>query len=828
MTAPLDLHEDVIAEVATRLDLREPNREAVQTLAAELSQYYDIDDGQPPFEAVIDSATGVGKTYVLTGAMEMLAAAYGVRDFAVITPGRTILDKTRDNFTPGHPKSLLGPMSFDPVVITAENFNTAAMRAAMEDVSRIKIYLFTVQSLTKPGTKQGKKTHEFQEGIGGRFYEHLQGVGDLVVFADEHHCYYGPAFSKAVRDLHPWALVGLTATPDAKTPDDQIIFRYPLAAAIADELVKTPVIVGRKDDRTDPFTKLSDGATLLQAKAEALAGYTEARNLSPVNPVMLVVAGDTAEADEYGSILRSEEFFGGQYADAVLVVHSKAPDEALAELDKIEDPASPVRIVISVGMLKEGWDVRNVYVIASMRASVSKVLTEQTLGRGMRLPFGRYTEHELLDTLEVVAHERYEDLLRKAGVLNQAFVDYRTRAVLRTNSKGEAVVVTESTEQPGPKIIPTETPLPSGVAAPGPGASQQTDEPGLSVRSVDDRKAEAGKAALKLRQPVARRADVGPITVPVLRMTAVAAPFSLADITETDPFRKLGASLASDPEAELSRTLVSARVETGPDGMRRTVTVTRAAADKVRSTPTLFPLDDLRRQLAEVVLASPAVPARKNQRAALAPLLDAFFEGLGPKAAEVLSAHLGRAGARLVRLVEDEQRRSMAKPTYDQVVDLRAFEPTRSTDREVSPDRFGTFARSAAYNSWKRSLYAVEWFDSRPERDVANALDEAGDVACWVRLHIGELPILWNSEGRQYNPDFLVIEADGTHWVVEVKSDKDLGSDEVQAKRQAARRWASHVNADERVSETWRYLLLSESDITGAKGSWPALKSLGS
>ena len=42
-------------------------------------------------------------------------------------------------------------------------------------------------------------------------------------------------------------------------------------------------------------------------------------------------------------------------------------------------------------MLKEGWDVKNVYVIASMRASVSEVLTEQTLGRGMRLPFGEYT-----------------------------------------------------------------------------------------------------------------------------------------------------------------------------------------------------------------------------------------------------------------------------------------------------------------------------------------------------------------------------------------------------------------------------------------------------
>ena len=62
-------------EIAARLDLREPNREAVQTLAAEVSQYYDIDEERSPFEAVIDSATGVGKTYILTGSMELFAAA---------------------------------------------------------------------------------------------------------------------------------------------------------------------------------------------------------------------------------------------------------------------------------------------------------------------------------------------------------------------------------------------------------------------------------------------------------------------------------------------------------------------------------------------------------------------------------------------------------------------------------------------------------------------------------------------------------------------------------------------------------------------------------
>jgi type III restriction enzyme len=816
--ADLQLFEDAIAEIASRLDLREPNREAVQTLAAEVSQHYDVDEQLPPFEAVIDSATGVGKTYILTGSMELFAAVYGVRDFVVVTPGRTILTKTFDNFTPGHPKSLLGPMSFRPVVITSDNFATPAMRSAMDDESQVKVYLFTVQALIKPESKTGRRTHKFQEGLGTEFYAHLQGIKNLVVFADEHHCYYGPAFSKAVRDLDPWVLVGLTATPDKKTPPKQIIFRYPLAAAIADKLVKTPVIVGRRDDRTDSLTKLSDGVALLQAKSDALGVYSQTQGVDPVNPVMLVVAKSIEDADEYGIILRSSEFFGGAYADAVLVVHSDAPDEALFQLAKVEEPNSPVRIIISVGMLKEGWDVRNVYVIASMRSSVSEILTEQTLGRGMRLPFGAYTGIEILDTLEVVAHERYEELLKRAGVLNEAFIDFRTRAALRTNAQGQHVVVTETVQVGAAPVIPSGSEPPSPVSA---------DSPAATVTSVLERTTQVSNAALKMKQEIRRRSDAPTILIPVLRMTAVQSRFSLADITDLDAFRKLGAALAADPDGELNRMLLGARIVVGPDGIKRTETVRSEAADHIRSIPTLFSLGELKDDLTDMVLVSPAVPARKEERTAFQPLLDAFFAGLGTKAEEVLSANLERAGLRLINLVGQEQRRFMVKPSYQKVVQVEEFTPTRVTDRTVNPDRFGPFSKTSAYEGWTRSLFPVEWFDSAPERTVANMLDDDGGVSCWVRLHINDLPILWNSGGQQYNPDFIVIETTGTHWVVEVKMDKEMSSETVQSKREAAIRWANHVSADLLVGTTWRYLLVSESDVSTAKGSWGALKALG-
>jgi type III restriction enzyme len=180
----------------------------------------------------------------------------------------------------------------------------------------------------------------------------------------------------------------------------------------------------------------------------------------------------------------------------------------------------------------------------------------------------------------------------------------------------------------------------------------------------------------------------------------------------------------------------------------------------------------------------------------------------------------------VIRLVGDEQRRFMVKPSYQQVVKIEEFTPTRSTDRTVSPDRLGPFSKPLAYEGWTRSLFPVEWFDSSPERTVANMVDGDEGVVCWVRLHINELPILWNSGGQQYNPDFIVIESNGTHWVVEVKMDKEVSSEDVQGKREAAMRWANHVSADEAVSATWRYLLVSETDINTAKGSWNSLKQL--
>lgn len=95
-----------------------------------------------------------------------------------------------------------------------------------------------------------------------------------------------------------------------------------------------------------------------------------------------------------------------------------------------------------------------------------------------------------------------------------------------------------------------------------------------------------------------------------------------------------------------------------------------------------------------------------------------------------------------------------------------------------------------------------------------------------MRLQIGDLPILWN-EAREYNPDFIAVDGNGVHWVIEVKMDKEMTSAGVQGKRDAARRRANYVSGDEKVGATWRYLLASETDVSTARGSRTALKGSG-
>lgn len=819
----VQIDEELLADIEHRLDLRQPNREAVESVAAMTSMHFDVDGNDGPYECIVDSATGVGKTYVMAGLIEYFAGIdRPARNFLLLAPGRTIRDKSIKNFTPGTRKSLTEAMKSDPYVISADNFKSPATRAIMQDGSRTKLFVFTVQALTSK-TGDGRATHEFQEGLGGSLYQWLAGLDDLVIMADEHHCYRGQAFSKTIAELHPEVVIGLTGTP-ASSDKDLVVYRYPLAAAIKDQLVKTPVLVARNDDRTDDRTKLLDGVTLLRYKQRVAHAHCADSDLPLVNPVMLVIAQDTDEADRYMEMIDSAAFDDGNWIGRTLVVHSNLTNDekekALAALEAVEDPDSPIRIIISVGMLKEGWDVKNVYVIASMRASVSTVLTEQTLGRGMRLPFGAYTANEMLDTLEVLAHERYQALLAKREALNEKFIDYAVLTEIRRTSSGvvarKKVVDEEHVVLPEPRDT---SPGQDGEGLPEALAGGITDLEDTLKKAKTA--AEETEAKPREHYPLPSREE---ISIPYTTKIASQSIVSLNQVNEEAPFRALGQALSTEADTELKRTLLKPDEGGHIRGVRAEGIVEALSLDILVATS--------RQALVGAVMRVPSVRPEVGELRAAEHLVDLVIQGMGEKAEHYLSAFGDRAARRVAALVA-QQLKMVARTdiVFSDEVRFAPLSKVRKVSKEHLTDHSEPFSKSLAFDGWRKCLYEYAWFDTSPEYKAAQALDRSKDVVVWARLHINDLPITWTQQGHEYNPDLVAIEeVDGSRicWLIETKMNKEVNASDVQAKMRAAKTWASTVNNSSTVNGRWNYVLLSEDDVDDAGGDWEQMKAFGS
>lgn len=813
MTHPLVPYDQgLIDEIASRMDLRKPNKEALEAVA----KVFDGSAGLP-FEAVCDLATAVGKTY-LAGALIDYLAASGIRHFLIVTPGRTILTKTKNNFTTGHAKSILGGMEVTPTVITSETFATGDTAAALNDGDTSKLFVFTVQSLIKPKDKTNRKVRSFQEWLGDDLYGYLKSVDDLVVISDEHHVYSenAEAFSSAIRDLDAMALVGLTATPD-KADEPKIVYHYPLARAIAEKYVKTPVLVGRKDTRTDVEIRLRDGMELLRAKTAAMDAYTQAEGKPVVNPVMFVVCGTIADADEVAKVLRKPGLYPDDYDQRVLVIHSEAPDDALARLETVEDPASPVRVIVSVAMLREGWDVKNIFVICSLRPSISDVLTEQTLGRGLRLPWREYTDVELLDTVEVLSHERYEVLLKRAGALLEGLVE--TRSATPTPTATTTGTATAADDGTAPKAVVddvaavTDVPGSAAVLAVADAGSEAASGSVVEavttvlVEAAEDRVEDAKKQAAQLTVQVAPRDDLT-INIPKVTKTLTARNFTLSSVPE-DAFKALGKKFADATQTQLDRKVLDVVQDaSAPGGLRL---VPREAGQIINAAAPELPLGGVAPMLRNTILSRDYVTQDKASIGAAKRLADAVVEGAGGE--NKLASHLNAVMSAVALTLNGQYK--AAPPVYQESVTDERFAPTRTNARPEEPNRFGPFNRKVAYVGWTKCLHALNWFDSAPERDLANILDTDADVESWARIQRGELAIVTDSAGT-YSPDFYARATDGTNYLLEVKADKDVTSDVVQAKKKAGEDWARYVT-DNGDLGTWKYVLVPESVMKTAK-----------
>ena len=833
--------------IATTLNLRLPNRNALDAIAREL-------DARPEgSELVADLATGVGKTYIAGGLLDYLYEA-GVRNVVIVTPGSTIQRKTVANLTPGNPKYLHG-LACNPLVVTLDDFERGAVGAALDDDGRFKVFVFTVQSLLRPDTKDNRRAHRPHETLGQSLSDYLKAADDLVIIADEHHVYFNKSakkFRAAIQDLDPVALIGLTATPHDSTAPESIVFHYPLADAIADGYVKVPVLVARQDGKADLRTQLADGCALLTVKEQAMRAYVKATKRQFIQPLLFVVSSSIDEANDIRDVLAGPDYLDGD--DKVLLITSEEPDEVIAQLDTLEEPGSPVQAVVSVQMLGIGWDVKNVYVIAAVRALESDLLTEQILGRGLRLPFGRRTGVPMLDTVEVLSHHAFSDLLAEAKVLLAQTLGDRAGDATATTSvtpgvQGDQVNLDQPTTAPTVSdphaSVTVSLPGPAPADNPDQGAlinadgtlptdtDDQTSHDVVGLSTVDARLTDGKNTTEALNTPVKPRNPGGthlPLFIPKVTYKWIRDPFSLTQVNLTAAEAQ-GAVWADDNAPTLKRKVLDA--ERDDEG---NVEVRITDSQQIVEAATLpIPFNKIEDDLVKRLLRSNAVEQSVSEYNAAVKIAKAFLSGAQVTEDTPWRDEHGRlATEALVGWINTQQ---TAKPAtlVAEVTQVRWPDPPEVTEAQKPTDRqvitnSKQFVRGYPYSGWQRSFYDVATFDSySAEFRLAETLDTSPGVKAWQRITNTvplTIPYRHGANDRQYTPDFIVITDDGVHWIVEGKADSEMTDPIVIAKRDAAKQWVEAVNADTNVPTQWAYLLLSESVIKNAP-TWAALKAAG-
>lgn len=842
MSFAISYDENLIQELSTRFDLRRPNREALTALVKRLDSgnYSSLDI------LMLDLATGVGKTYVLAAFIEYLNRQHA-RNVMVVTPGKVVQDKTVADLSAGSDRYIAG-FAEPPILVTPDNpqsFSIANSSPGLllnEDTSMV--FIFNVQQLFPP--KEGgknvasgqeavrRKTWRWQEEYGS-LMEYLRGLDDLVVIVDEAHLFGSTAkvYRSALEELQPQVTVGLTASPDK---DDDIVYRYPLWRAIRDGHVKQPVLVYRSSGYDSEERQLQDAMSLLAMKEEAYANWcaTHPRG-KQTKPLLFVVCPDVSNASRIAERLRSTAFAGNDLA--VLQVDNQHDDvqtqTLLRELDKKH---SPVRIIVSVNKLREGWDTKRIAVMCTLRAMGSEVLTQQVMGRGIRLPFGTLTGEAAIDELDIISHKSFVSLLKSENILKEFGIDSKE------NTTASDVLV-----KPGEKHTPKNQPSATGhdsVLSSDPATASAASSDGVREDSENSADQESSLAGVLGSRGLRDDEEIAPhtetftkvkVTVnekfrgttflfPSTTMDKTTEPFELSDISNENVIAAAKRTMNTSEYLERTRVEVI-EDEKGSIGIRGE-DLDRVAVESFHQTERV-----VANELSRRVLTTGGVSSTQENITQLSRRIVPLFMSNAGITQWTEKAKFS-AAEELRMLVQGEIKKAISQTrTKTRVRPLRlpineSFElkvGAKVLERlavEPNSTKASTgFKEREFYGPWTKGLFDAASFDSfSGEYKLAHVLNFDPDVVWWKRLYRSEHAVVAYSQKEDYYPDFVALATDGTHWIIEGKSQKGQDEELVQVKRAAAekaiRLLASHPDY---LNQSWGYLIAYEQDIAKSR-----------
>lgn len=840
--------------ISTHCDYKKDDKEAVEAAASEYSENNRKVRTKFDFPSFCyNMATGIGKTRLMGACIYYLYKTKGYKHFFILAPGNTIYDKLRKESNPAHPKYIFKGLEAEmgrPRVWDGENYDQYPVKYEqgslfVDHTSEIQLFIFNIGKIFNSKTDTQFNFHKFKETLGASFADVLAQFDDLVICMDEAHHYYAPASMKAINYLRPILGLEFTATP--KSPSN-VIYSYDVARGAAEGYLKIPVVMGRsniagysQDDIEE--MKIRDGLTLHEHRKSVLREYCANNDLDYVKPIVLIACKDTDHAKKIRALIDSDDFMHGKYKGKVIEIHSKQTGEESEEnvrlLLSIESASNPIEIVLHVYKLKEGWDVNNLFTIIPLNAAKSDILAMQTIGRGLRLPFGEQTGNEDLDTLDIVAHDHYRELvdeirnsdifryrdLDKSGIEDSESVD-----VSSTFEDGQLSFIDDAITSAGIKsfdqVRNPQTQLEIYQAyVKNFMASQQknrkSDDPNqLSLFDVAPEVMQTGGTSTAT--PPTPDSGSAPVSG---NKTSGRQPMTQEEFTKT--VTEYSAKAISVPKILVQTT---SEVKFNRFEVKRTIQDFEIATAKIER------FDAINQHLLTVVDAQ-ALEVEDARNTLACMLLDSISELSYDDAdfiIDVVEQYLAQISGdeeekkKIVRryaglIVNDIKKQiyaHMDRKTQDvhiiqkDLIVFRKFVKNVKKDGQVRYDKPFTDKsniKKYLFTGYKKSYYPANAFDSDTERQFSIILEEDPDVIRWIKPPLNQLGLFWKA-GQQYNPDFLVETTTGKY-MVEVKALNEVTNEEVVSKAREGIRWCTFATTADPDHKTWEYRLISDDNI---------------
>lgn len=862
---PLQDSLDIVAQLCQELELKKEVDLAVE-LEKVKAYFPTCTDFERDFVSIAFSiATGVGKTRLMGAIVAYLYLQKGVKNFFILAPNLTIYDKLIEDFgNPAYHKYVFNGISEfvhnRPVVITGDNY---AQQGALFSDSEIRINIFNIAKFNSDnrGTKQGgvslaPKIKRLSEYLGQSYWEYLSGLEDLVILMDEAHRYHADASKNAINELKAILGIELTATPfDEKGKQfKNIVFEYSLAQALSDgKFVKNPAIATRKNfqkgslsDREVEIIKLEDAISIHQDTKNELEIYSKNNEVKLVKPFILVVCKDISHAKEIYELINTDAFYDGQYKGKVLQIDSstKKEEDIEKQFVSLESPDNEIEIVIHVNMLKEGWDVTNLYTIVPLRAANAGILVEQTIGRGLRLPYeGKRTGVDKIDKLTVVAHENFNAVIEAAqdpnSVLNKiSFVeiaeeDLSAKTVVVTSQpimeqtfvKEQEKINVIANPQDKQKaqnnldakkaiinVLPDFNSLPEVRRVEDLGKEEVKRK---VIRQVEKNLAE-GQGNLFAAQIVEEARAIYDTVVSEYKKNIIEIPrMDLVQGETRAEFKHFDLDIAGFNFQALEQEIIRMGLKD------KQIETLKAKSSGLYGNPVKLIIAELidypeidYDENADLLycLATQAYEAIKANIAKEEELPQAIFQFKAAIAEKIYNQmklannfqlhHSGYQAKRVLPFQKIEQWNfsALINSGYRDYRDI--ITPTSMITKYV-------------FRGFEKACHFEYKFDSKTEQDLAFVCENDNEVEKWLRPAPNQFRIYWDNNSKRYEPDFIVETGDCIY-MIETKAASNMQDDDVMQKMNAAKKFCQYANefTSHNGGKMWHYLLVPHNIVS--------------